>query len=552
MNSVTEFIKALGPARLAAMGAVALGLVGFFIFLAMRFSQPQLTVLYTDLTYEDSLQVVRKLEGMNVPHEVRQDGTIILAPKEQVLRLRMEMAENGLPAGGTVGYEIFDKTDTLGATSFVQNINRVRAIEGELARTVRSLRNVVAVRVHLVLPKRELFNREKHEPTASIVLKVRGELDKGQIKAIQHLAASAVDGLKPSRVSIVNEGGQLLANGTGGIGQAGSTEIEERNRTFEERLRTEIEGIVSSVVGNGRVRARVSAEMDYSKITETTDLYDPDGQVVRSTQTREESANATTPTGNDGVSVGNELPAANADLGNGGNQQEATNKNEEVVNYEISRTTKTEVAEGGRIKRLSVAVLVDGIYQKTAQGTPEYTARPEAQLEQIAALVRSAIGFSKSRGDQVEVINLPFAEATAPALADGAPEGWVDSLMNMSKADILALAELAVVAIIALLVVLMVVRPLVRRIITPEVKSPNLIAGSTATGTAQLEGPSGKPALPAPSNQASEALKTAKAVGDVQAKAVDDVGETIKNNPDEAVTIVRDWLQQGEPERARA
>lgn len=555
LNSVTEFVKALGPARLAAMGAVALGLIGFFIFLALRFSQPQLTVLYTDLTYEDSIQVVRKLEGMNVPHEVRQDGSIILAPKEQVLRLRMEMAEEGLPAGGTVGYEIFDKTDTLGATSFVQNINRIRAIEGELARTVRSLRNVATARVHLVLPKRELFNREKREPTASIVVKVRGELDKGQIKAIQHLAASAVDGLKPSRVSIVDEAGQLLASGTGGIGQAGSTEIEERNRAFEDRMRAEIEGIVASVVGNGRVRARVSAEMDYSKITETTDLYDPDGQVVRSTQTREESANATTPTGNDGVSVGNELPAANAEQGANGSQQESTNKNEEVVNYEISRTTKTEVAEGGRIKRLSVAVLVDGIYQKDTQGAVTYTARPEAQLEQISALVRSAIGFSKDRGDQVEVVNLQFAEVTAPALADTAPEGWLESFTAMSKADIFTIAELAVVAIIALLVVLMVVRPLVRRIITPEKPPAEITAREGAVdenGVPLLQGEGATAALPPPSNQASEALKSARAVGDVQAKAVEDVGETIKNNPDEAVTIVRDWLHQGEPDRASA
>lgn len=538
------------------MGAVALGLVGFFIFLAMRFTQPQLTVLYTDLTFEDSIQVVRKLEGMNVPHDVRQDGSIVLVPKDQVLRLRMDMAENGLPAGGTVGYEIFDKTDTLGATSFVQNINRIRAIEGELARTVRSLRSVATARVHLVLPKRELFNREKREPTASIVVKVRGELDSGQIKAIRHLAASAVDGLKPSRVSIVDEAGQLLANGSGDQDQAGSSEIAERNRAFEERMRTEIEGIVSSIVGNGRVRARVSAEMDYSKITETTDLYDPDGQVVRSTQTREESANSTTPTGNDGVSVGNELPAANAEQGEGGAQQEATNKNEEVVNYEISRTTKTEVAEGGRIKRLSVAVLVDGIYQKDAQGAATYTARPEAQLEQIGALVRSAIGFSKDRGDQVEVVNLQFAEVAAPVLADGAPEGWMDSLMDMSKADIFTIAELAVVAIIALLVAFMVVRPLVKRIITSDPPAPALTDRTSVDGgggIAQIEGPNAEnPALPPPSSQASDALKSARAVGDVQAKAVEDVGETIKNNPDEAVTIVRDWLHQDELGRASA
>lgn len=317
----------------------------------------------------------------------------------------------------------------------------------------------------------------------------------------------------------------------------------------------EIEGIVASVVGNGRVRARVSAEMDYSKITETTDLYDPDGQVVRSTQTREESANATTPTGDESVSVGNELPAANAEPGAGGSQQESTSKNEEVVNYEISRTTKTEVAEGGRIKRLSVAVLVDGIYQKDAQGTMTYNARPEAQLEQIASLVRSAIGFSKDRGDQVEVVNLQFAEVAAPATADAAPEGWVESITSMSKADMFTVAELVVVAIIALLVVLMVVRPLVRRIITPEAPPAQLKAREGAVdenGVPLLEGEGATAALPPPNNQASEALKSARAVGDVQAKAVEDVGETIKNNPDEAVTIVRDWLHQGEPDRASA
>lgn len=549
MTSVTEFVKALGPARLAAMGAVALGLIGFFIFLALRLSQPQLSVLYTDLTYEDSLQIVRKLEAGNIPHEVKQDGAIILAPKERVLRLRMEMAENGLPAGGTVGYEIFDKADTLGATSFVQNINRVRATEGELSRTIRSLRNVVTARVHLVLPKRELFNREKREPSASIVIKVRGELDGGQIKAIQHLAASAVDGLKPSRVSIVDETGKLLASGSGSMGQAGATELEERNRAFEQRMRNEIEGIVSSIVGNGRVRVRVSAEMDYSKITETTDLYDPDGQVVRSTQTREESASATTPSSNDAVSVANELPAANAQPGTTGNQQESSNKSEEVVNYEISHTKKTEVAEGGRIKRLSVAVLVDGVYQKDTQGALSYAPRPQEQLEQISTLVRSAIGFSKDRGDQVEVVNLRFAEVEAPALADNAPQSWMDSLLSMSKADIFTIAELTVVAIIALLVLVMVVRPLVRRIVTPE---PAPALPKTGSDMPQLEGSSSGRALPPPNNQASEALRSARAVGDVQAKAVEDVGETIKNNPDEAVTIVRDWLHQRGPEGARA
>jgi len=541
VNSVTEFIKALGPARLAAMGAVAAVLVGFFIFLMLRFTQPQLAVLYTDLTFEDSLQVVQKLEGMDVPHEIRQGGAIILAPKNRVLRLRMEMAENGLPSGGTVGYEIFDKADTLGATSFVQNINRLRAIEGELSRTIKALRKVILARVHLVIPKRELFGRSSSEPSASIVLKTRGELDGGQIKAIQYLAASAVNGLKPGRVSIVDANGRLLATGRGDGEQPGGRELDERNRSIERRMRNEIEDIIASVVGSGRVRIRVSAEMDYSKITETTDVYDPDGQVVRSTQIREENSNATTPGGNNGVTIGNELPAANAEQGAGGNQQESATKTEEVVNYEISRTTKTEVAEGGRVKQLSVAVLVDGIYAKDAQGALNYTPRPQEQLEQITALVRTAIGFDKDRGDQVQVINLKFAEASATALADGEPQGWLDSMMSLSKSDYFTIAELAVIALVSLLVLLMVVRPLVSRIVTPE-DVPALTADGDAP---QLTGPDGEAlALPAPRNHTAEALESARAMGDVQAKAVEEVGETILNNPDEAVTIIRDWIAQ--------
>ncbi len=545
MNSVTEFVKALGPARLAAMGAVAAGLVGFFIFLMLRFSQPQLEVLFTELTFDDSLQVIKKLEGMNIPHEVRHDGSIILAPKDQILRLRMELAESGLPAGGSVGYEIFDKADTLGATSFVQNINHIRAIEGELVRTIRSLQKVSMARVHLVMPKRKLFARDAREPSASIVIKTRGKLATGQIKAIQHLTASAVDGLNPNRVSIVDETGRLLATGRGDGPQAGGGELEERNRSVERRMRNEIEGIVASIVGDGRVRVRVSAEMDYSKITETTDIYDPDGQVVRSTQSREETSTATTPNGNDSVSVGNELPAANGEAGGNGSQQENTNKNEEVVNYEISRTTKTEVAEGGRIKRLSVAVLVDGIYQKTASGAVNYSPRPKAQIDQITALVSSAIGFDKDRGDQVQVVNLRFAEIQAPALADTGPQGWLDSMMSLSKAEYFTIAELTVIGIMSLLVLMMVVRPLVRRILSPEAPAPTMeaLAGNGAN-VPRLTGPDGELTQPDLRNQTLEAIDSARAVGEVQAKAVEDVGETVKNNPEEAVSIVRDWVQK--------
>src|SRR5580693_4400076 len=359
-----------------AMVAVTAALIGFFAFVIMRVTTPQMTTLFTDLSLEDSNAVIKDLERQAIPFEIRNDGAIILVPKDKVTRLRMKLAEGGLPKGGGVGYEIFDKSDALGTTSFVQNINHLRALEGELARTIRAIDRIQAARVHLVLPERPLFARETPEPSASIVVRVRGTLEPQQIRAIRHLVASAVNGLKPQRVSIVDEAGRLLADGSG-TDDFGEVSADERRASFEKRLRDQVEAIVSSVVGPGRARIQVSADFDFNRITETSDKFDPEGRVVRSSQTREETS--ATESRDNQVPVGNEIPG-------GGNQRQQqgaapdanaqprdqNKKSEEIVNYEISKTTKTEVIEGGRINRISVAVLVDGVYGKDNKGDIVY------------------------------------------------------------------------------------------------------------------------------------------------------------------------------------
>jgi len=185
-----DFVKSLGAARMAAMAAVTLTLIGFFAFLMVKMSQPQMVPLFTDLSVEDSSAIIKDLERQAISYEIKNDGAIIMAPKENIARLRMKLAEGGMPKGGGVGYEIFDKSDALGATSFIQNINHLRALEGELARTIRGIDRVQAARVHLVLPDRPLFARDKAEATASIVLKVRGTLENQQVRAIRHLVAT--------------------------------------------------------------------------------------------------------------------------------------------------------------------------------------------------------------------------------------------------------------------------------------------------------------------------------------------------------------------------
>src|SRR5579872_6783590 len=190
---------------MAAMAAVTLALIGFFAFIIVRVTTPQMVPLFTDLSMDDSASIMKDLDKQGITYQLKNDGAIILVAKDNVARLRMKLAENGLPKGGGVGYEIFDKSDTLGATTFIQNINHLRALEGELARTIRSLDRVEAARVHLVLPERPLFSREKADASASIVLKVRGRLEPQQVRAIRHLVATAVNGLKPERVSVVDE-----------------------------------------------------------------------------------------------------------------------------------------------------------------------------------------------------------------------------------------------------------------------------------------------------------------------------------------------------------
>ena len=278
-------------------------------------------------------------------------------------------------------------------------------MEGELARTIRAIDRIQAARVHLVLPERPLFSRETPEPSASIVVRVRGALEPQQIRAIRHLVASAVSGLKPQRVSIVDETGQLLADGEAGDNE--NVAGDERRNAYEKRLRNEVEAIVSSVVGAGRARVQLSADFDYNRITQTSDKFDPEGRVLRSSQTREESS--TTADNSGQVTVNNELPGNQRPDG-ASTAKDQSKKTEETNNYEISHTTKTEVTEAGRVNRISVAVLVDGAYTKNEKGEMVYQERSKDQLDRIATLVRSAIGFDQKRGDQVEVVNLKFAE----------------------------------------------------------------------------------------------------------------------------------------------
>ncbi|WP_457105775.1 flagellar basal-body MS-ring/collar protein FliF [Methylobacterium sp. P5_C11] len=542
MKPVLDLVTKFGPARIAAMAAVTLTLIGFFAFIILRVSRPDMGVLFSDMSIQDSAAVVRELDSRGIRYETRGDaGQTILAPRPDLAKLRMDLAGKGLPTQGGVGYEIFDKGDAFSSTNFVQNVNHLRALEGELARSIRAIGRVQAARVHLVLPERRLFERDRESPSAAIVLKLMGDLDAGQVRAIRHLAASAVEGLKPERVSIVDERGRLLADGARDASADIATGFEDRQITLERRLRGQIEDVVAGIVGPGRARVQVNAELDLNRVESRSETFDPESRVVRSAQTRTESAL----TGNaDGqVSVGNELPGASgADKAPA--PKDATNKNEETTNYEISRVTKTEVAEGGRIKRLSVAVVLDGVYATAPDGKQAYSPRSPAEIERITALVRGAVGFDKARGDQIEVVNLRFAEA--PSVPQFTEPTLLQSLLAPTKDDVLRMAELAVLALLTLIVLLTVVRPLVRQVLAPVADAPSLAGpGMGLPGDAAIiAGPGGAISVMDRDNPTARLMEFAKINGQVQAETVQRVVDMVRASPAETVEVLRTWIQE--------
>ncbi|WP_372424551.1 flagellar basal-body MS-ring/collar protein FliF [Salinarimonas chemoclinalis] len=540
MNQTMEILTRLGPARLAVMGAVTLALVGFFAFVIMRMSQPDMGVLYADLSMSDAGAVVRALESRGVRYQTRGDG-VILAARDDLARLRMELASDGLPAGAGVGYEIFDRGDSFSSTSFVQNINQLRALEGELSRTISSLARVEAARVHLAIPERRLFERDREDPRASIVLRVRGELDQAQVRAVRHLVATAVEGLRPDRISIVDEGGRLLADGATAGDSMAAAAADETRIGFENRLRAQVEDIVAGIVGRGRTRVQIAAEFDTNRVEARSETFDPNGQVARSMQTRTDNAVSTQ--GDAGVTVGNELPGAGGDAAGAGprDQQETT---EETINYEISRSTRVEMLEGPRLARLSVAVLVDGAYATGPDGSVTYEPRTAEELQRIEALVRTAIGFDADRGDQIEVVNLRFAEGPQPEFLPEAPT-LLESLLDPTREDVLRAIELAVLFLLTLVVIFTVLRPMMRAFSA----SPVLVAAGAGGGeAAAIAGGDGSgggtAALPARSDATSQMIEMAKVNGQVQQESLERVADLVKQSPSETVSVMRQWIHE--------
>lgn len=549
-SSLMSTLQQLGSARLAIMGIMVAGLLAFFVFLSMRISTGDMKLLYADLSASDSAAVAAKLEAVEIPYEVSADGSRIVVQGNEVGRARMLLAADGLPNGGSMGYEIFDKQSGFGTTNFVQNINQVRALEGELARTIGALENIRSARVHIVLPQRELFSREDKKSSASVFLSIRSGsvIEREQILAIQSLVASAVPDLKPTNVSIIDSNGNLLQKGGDDSQDMLPVKAEDMRRGMETSLRSKIEEQVSRIVGFGKVTAIVTAEVNFDRTNTNEEIYNPEGQVLRSTQTTQEGSTEREQQG-DEVTVGNNLPNVGGDLLADSPPSAESNRTEEVNNFEISKTVRNTVRDIGEIKKLSISVLVDGRYTTDVEGKQTYEQRPQAELDQITALVKNAVGFDENRGDTLEVANLQFA-------AVDTTEAFEDAryLFGFEKSDLISAAEVFVVAIMVMLVILLVLRPMVSRLLAVEspVGGTDIESALLAANPANpaLTGPNGENYQPSTGNEdfiagASDSMVDLQGIeGKVKASTVKKVEEIIENYPKETVAVIRSWMTQ--------
>ncbi|HMR29869.1 MAG TPA: flagellar basal-body MS-ring/collar protein FliF [Geminicoccaceae bacterium] len=551
-------LRMLGPGRILALGAVALAMLGFFSFLILRAVEQPYTLLFGGMDLADSRQLVERLDTMGVPYRLSPDGGAVMVPADQALRLRMSLAEDGLPTGGTIGDELFDQASGLTTTDFLSDVSLRRALEGELARTIAHLEPVRSARVHLVQPKRELFRRDAVRASASIVLSLaRGaELDKRQVAGIRHLVAGAVPGLDIAAVSILDDRGNLLARPDDGTDLGvGLGDALDYRAAYEDRLRQKLLQLLERSVGIGRVDVEVSADFDFDEVATTAETYDPESQVARSTQTVEESTDRSDTEPQEQVSVANNLPTEEGSAGSGAKSDERTKRTEETSNFEISRTVRNEKRRGGVLKQLSIAVQVDNLSRTAADGTVTSEPRPAEELEQLEALVRSAAGVDERRGDVVRIIGRPFVAMAAEEPAE-------ERLLGLGRDDWWRMAELGTMATLGLVMLLFGVRPAIRRLLpAPVAEAAESRAADPRAAAAMIAAPAAAPGeggvsvvLSPAADQASlelrgpaaaEVAQARHALGLGRAAAIDDVAQFVVDNPAEAVRVVRGWLHGG-------
>ncbi|MEO5356619.1 MAG: flagellar M-ring protein FliF [Nitrospirae bacterium YQR-1] len=515
-------------------GGVVMGLATIILLFAWSQKVPY-QVLFSNLAEPDAGKIVAKLKELKIPYNVTQNS--IMVPQEKVHELRIQLATQGLPQGSGVGFEIFDKTD-FQATDFVQKLNYRRALEGELARTIASLGEIQKAKVHLAVPEKSLFVKDKELPTASVVvtLKPNKALTQEQIQGIVHLVSSSVEGLILNNITVLNDKGELLTRPTDEMIGLTATQLEYQ-RKYEKEMQDRIGEILGPVVGREKVKARVTVELDFAKTEKTEEKYDPEGSVVRSEQSMKEKSVTTSPGGIPGVqsNLPGKVPYQ------GGGMQTSMQKQSDTTNYEISKVTSHVVGPYGSVKRISAAVLVDGVFKekkepakdkkKKTEPVMEYVPRTEEELKQYGDLVKKAIGYIDKRGDEVTVINMPF---------DGIPKEEPPKRDYVK--DSVLLAKYLAPVLLALLFIIFVVRPVIKSLTAPP-PAPDLPRLKPMPELIEKQ-PRAPGPPPEPEREREVSMPPEDEIGVLE--DLNDWARWVQDNPNQASQIVREWMEHEE------
>jgi len=453
--------------RMLIAGVTLLSVVAFAVLIHMA-NRTDYRPLFTNLSTEDAGEIVKKLKDAKTPYQITPDGKGILVPSDKVYELRLTLASEGLPQGGGIGFEIFDRKN-FGMTEFVQKINYQRALQGELSRTISQINGVEQARIHLVLPEKSLFKENEKPATASVVLKMKSDrsLRENEVQGIVHLVSSSIEGMDSDHVTVLDSHGKVLnkSNGASDAASKATTAMQETQRNYEKNVEERIQSLLDPIVGSGKTLARVSATFDFKQVERVEEKFDPETIAVRSEQRSEEKGASTT------ANVG--VPGVQSNLGKtpaaGGTSTGGGAKNDETLNYEVSRSTSKIIEPVGALSKISVAVLVDGKYEapgvvKDGQAAkPKYVPRSPEELQKIEALVKSAVGFNTERGDQLAIQNIPFQDTGEGGVVES--QKWWSSplVMSLFKNLMIGLGFLALVFFVIrpLLVSLKIVRPAV-------------------------------------------------------------------------------------------
>ncbi len=446
----------LGGRKLGALAAIGVAVFALVGVGGYYLSRPATETLYSGLDRGDVASIGAALHDADIPFDVSPDGTAVAVHYGQTAQARMLLAERGLPHSGNAGYELYDKMGSLGLTSFMQDVTRVRALEGELARTIQTISGIRAARVHVVLPDEGSFRRARQPPSASVMIRASTLDDSHVAGAIRHLVAAAVPGMTIDEVTVLSSDGTVLASGDDATNGA-PTKMLDLEKVIDRDVGENIRRTLTPSLGSKNMQVSVTARLntDTKQTAETT--YNPDGRVERSTRTVKETQNQQNATSTPPTGVGQNLPGAKTPAGDGKTSSEQNDKREELNNFEISSKTVTTSSAGYSIDRLSIAVVINRAAFAAALGDKPAQAEIDKRLAEVEQLVGTAAGVDKARGDTVKVMAVDFVD-NARDLEPVPSPGLMEAVMRQSG----TLINAGLVLVFTGVVVIFVVRPLTR------------------------------------------------------------------------------------------